>query len=165
MNRGPGSPGEVDPARRAAMLRNKRGGVSLRWLRALLDHGVEVHGQLVVCPGVNDGDVLDDTATGVHVPPHRRRRAEAVDADGAPSVDRPSAGAPGRVAMKTLAQPGLIGYIAQQRFQAVQLPVQYPQFCGYFLLPHRLDLRPSLRGNRPLLFLFQEGSRHGNRHC
>lgn len=55
----------TDPARRAAMLRNKRGGVSLRWLRALLDHGVEVHGQLVVCPGVNDGDVLDDTLCGV----------------------------------------------------------------------------------------------------
>ena len=38
---------------------------SLRWLRALLDHGIEVHGQVVVCPGVNDGDVLDDTLAGV----------------------------------------------------------------------------------------------------
>ena len=47
------------------MLRNRRGGVSLRWLRALLDHGVEVHGQVVVCPGVNDGAVLEDTLTGV----------------------------------------------------------------------------------------------------
>jgi putative radical SAM enzyme (TIGR03279 family) len=55
----------TDPAVRAEMLRNRRGGTSLRWLRALLDHGVEVHGQVVVCPGVNDGAVLDDTLAGV----------------------------------------------------------------------------------------------------
>ena len=47
------------------LLRNRRGGPSLRWLRALLDHGVEVHGQVVCCPGINDGDVLDDTLAGV----------------------------------------------------------------------------------------------------
>jgi putative radical SAM enzyme (TIGR03279 family) len=55
----------TDPAVRSAMLRNKRGATSLRWLRALLDHGIEVHGQIVVCPGVNDGAVLDDTLCGV----------------------------------------------------------------------------------------------------
>jgi NifB/MoaA-like Fe-S oxidoreductase len=55
----------TDPALRAKMLRNRRGATSLRWLRALLDHGVEVHGQVVVCPGVNDGAVLDDTLAGV----------------------------------------------------------------------------------------------------
>jgi putative radical SAM enzyme (TIGR03279 family) len=55
----------TDPAVRAAMLRNRRGATSLRWLRALLDHGVEVRGQVVVCPGVNDGRVLDDTFAGV----------------------------------------------------------------------------------------------------
>jgi putative radical SAM enzyme (TIGR03279 family) len=55
----------TDPAVRTAMLRNKRGGTSLRWLRALLDEGVEVHGQVVVCPGVNDGEVLEDTLVGV----------------------------------------------------------------------------------------------------
>jgi NifB/MoaA-like Fe-S oxidoreductase len=47
------------------MLRNRRGATSLRWLRALLDEGIEVHGQVVVCPGVNDGEALDDTLTGV----------------------------------------------------------------------------------------------------
>jgi putative radical SAM enzyme (TIGR03279 family) len=55
----------TDPDVRARMLRNRRGATSLRWLRALLDHGIEVHGQVVVCPGVNDGPVLDDTLTGV----------------------------------------------------------------------------------------------------
>ena len=55
----------TDPEVRASMLRNRRGATSLRWLRALLDHGIDVHGQVVVCPGVNDGSVLDDTLCGV----------------------------------------------------------------------------------------------------
>jgi len=55
----------TDPDVRARMLRNRRGAMSLRWLRALLDAGIEVHGQVVVCPGVNDGAVLDDTLCGI----------------------------------------------------------------------------------------------------
>ena len=45
----------TDPVVRSQMLKNARGGMSLRWLRALLDHGITVRGQIVVCPGVNDG--------------------------------------------------------------------------------------------------------------
>jgi putative radical SAM enzyme (TIGR03279 family) len=55
----------TDPEVRSRMLRNRRGATSLRWLRALLDAGIEVHGQVVVCPGVNDGVILDDTLAGV----------------------------------------------------------------------------------------------------
>ena len=55
----------TDPDVRSAMLRNPRGGTSLRWLRALLDHGIEVRGQIVLCPGVNDGDVFERTMVGV----------------------------------------------------------------------------------------------------
>src|SRR4051812_29565415 len=55
----------TDPTVRTDLLRNRRGATSLRWLRALLDHGIEVHGQVVVCPGINDGAVLDDTLAGV----------------------------------------------------------------------------------------------------
>ena len=55
----------TDPDVRSSLLRNKRGATSLRWLRALLAHGVEVHGQLVICPGVNDAAVLEDTLCGV----------------------------------------------------------------------------------------------------
>ena len=50
---------------RNEMLRNRRGGPSLRWLSALLEAGIDVHGQVVVCPGLNDGAVLDDTLCGV----------------------------------------------------------------------------------------------------
>jgi len=55
----------TDAGVRNDLLRNRRGGPSLRWLRALLDHGIEVHGQIVCCPGLNDGSVLDDTLAGV----------------------------------------------------------------------------------------------------
>lgn len=55
----------TDPDKRAEMLRNRRGATSLRWLRALLDHGVVVHGQVVVCPQINDGPWLEDTLAGV----------------------------------------------------------------------------------------------------
>src|SRR5580692_879935 len=55
----------TDPELRSQMLRNPRGATSLRWLRALLDGGIEVHGQVVVCPGVNDADALETTLAGV----------------------------------------------------------------------------------------------------
>jgi putative radical SAM enzyme (TIGR03279 family) len=55
----------TDPDVRSELLRNRRGATSLRWLRALLDHGIEVHGQIVVCPDLNDGAVLDDTFAGI----------------------------------------------------------------------------------------------------
>jgi putative radical SAM enzyme (TIGR03279 family) len=55
----------TDPELRTRLLRNRRGATSLRWLRLLLDHGVEVHGQVVVCPGMNDGPALDGTFLGV----------------------------------------------------------------------------------------------------
>jgi putative radical SAM enzyme (TIGR03279 family) len=55
----------TDPELRTRLLRNRRGATSLRWLGALLDAGIEVHGQVVVCPGINDGDALDDTLLGV----------------------------------------------------------------------------------------------------
>ncbi len=55
----------TDPDVRSELLRNRRGAMSLRWLRALLDHGIDVHGQIVVCPGINDGVVLEQTLCGV----------------------------------------------------------------------------------------------------
>jgi putative radical SAM enzyme (TIGR03279 family) len=55
----------TDPDIRADLLRNRRGATSLRWLQALLDGGIEVHGQVVVCPGKNDGAILHDTLAGV----------------------------------------------------------------------------------------------------
>src|SRR3954468_5096806 len=55
----------TDPEVRARMLKNPRGGMSLRWLRALLDNEIVVRGQIVLCPGVNDGEIFDRTMAGV----------------------------------------------------------------------------------------------------
>ena len=51
----------TDGAARSSLLRNPRGATSLRWLKVLLEEGIEIHGQVVVCPGVNDGEILEDT--------------------------------------------------------------------------------------------------------
>lgn len=51
----------TSPHVRAEMLRNERGGTSLRWMREMLQRGIEIHAQIVLCPGVNDGEVLEDT--------------------------------------------------------------------------------------------------------
>ncbi len=55
----------TNPELRASMLRNPRGATSLRWLRELLRAGIEVHAQVVVCPGVNDGVELERTLRDV----------------------------------------------------------------------------------------------------
>jgi NifB/MoaA-like Fe-S oxidoreductase len=55
----------TDPDVRSRMLKNPRGGMSLRWLRALLDNDIVVRGQIVLCPGVNDGAVFDRTMAGI----------------------------------------------------------------------------------------------------
>ncbi len=55
----------TNPHLRAEMLRNPRGATSLRWLRELLRAGIEVHAQVVVCPGVNDGEELEHTLQDV----------------------------------------------------------------------------------------------------
>ena len=55
----------VDRGVRAEMLRNERGGTSLRWLAQLLDAGIDVHAQIVLCPGVNNAEVLDSTLHGM----------------------------------------------------------------------------------------------------
>lgn len=55
----------VDPHVRSDMLRNDRGGFSLRWVRLMLDHGIDIRAQIVLCPGVNDSDVLESTLSGL----------------------------------------------------------------------------------------------------
>ncbi|MEI6735705.1 MAG: DUF512 domain-containing protein [Actinomycetes bacterium] len=55
----------TNPELRADMLRNPRGATSLRWLGALLRLGIAVHGQVVLCPEVNDGDHLEGTLSDV----------------------------------------------------------------------------------------------------
>lgn len=51
----------TDPDLRVRMLKNERSGLIMDQLRELLDGGLEVHTQIVLCPEWNDGAQLDRT--------------------------------------------------------------------------------------------------------
>ena len=51
----------TDPETRCRMLRNRNAGTLMQRLRRLKDNGMEFHCQIVLCPGENDGKVLDQT--------------------------------------------------------------------------------------------------------
>jgi putative radical SAM enzyme (TIGR03279 family) len=55
----------TDDAVRRAMLGNDEAPPILPSLRRLTDAGIRVHAQAVLCPGVNDGDVLERTLEGL----------------------------------------------------------------------------------------------------
>ena len=49
----------TDPELRVRMLKNPRAADSLRFLPMLVEGGVRVNAQLVLCPGINDGPALE----------------------------------------------------------------------------------------------------------
>ncbi len=51
----------TDPDLRCFMLGNKRAGKIMTQLKKLKDAGLIINCQIVLCPGVNDGEVLDNT--------------------------------------------------------------------------------------------------------
>ncbi|MFA9380562.1 MAG: DUF512 domain-containing protein [Acetanaerobacterium sp.] len=48
----------TNPELRVLMMKNRHSGDSLRHLKALADGGIRINAQLVLCPGINDGDEL-----------------------------------------------------------------------------------------------------------
>ena len=51
----------TDPEVRQQLLKNPRAGEILTQLKELKRHGIDFHAQIVLCPGINDGDVLKQT--------------------------------------------------------------------------------------------------------
>jgi len=51
----------TDPEVRVRMLRNPNAGNILERLAALKNHGLQFHAQIVLCPGYNDGEILEKT--------------------------------------------------------------------------------------------------------
>lgn len=51
----------TDPGLRADLLRNPRAGRLMEQLSALGEAGIEIHAQIVLCPGINDGPALAKT--------------------------------------------------------------------------------------------------------
>ncbi len=53
----------TDPEVRTRLLKNPRAGLLLDQLQWFQDHQLQIHAQVVVCPGINDGDQLTKTLT------------------------------------------------------------------------------------------------------
>lgn len=51
----------TDPEARVEMLRNPKGAQLWEHLARLWDAGIQIHGQVVLCPGMNDGPILERT--------------------------------------------------------------------------------------------------------
>ena len=51
----------TNPALRVKMMKNKNAGKSLEHLFRMAEAGIELHGQIVLCRGLNDGEELDRT--------------------------------------------------------------------------------------------------------
>ncbi len=51
----------TNPELRVQMMRNKNAGKVLSYIKQLADAGIEIHTQLVLCPGFNDGEELTKT--------------------------------------------------------------------------------------------------------
>ena len=51
----------TDPATRVFMLKNKKCGNIVERLKKFADGGIEFHAQIVLCPGLNDGKILEKT--------------------------------------------------------------------------------------------------------
>lgn len=51
----------TDPEIRAMMLNNKTAGKVMEYIKYLTDHDIKVNAQIVLCPEINDGKVLDRT--------------------------------------------------------------------------------------------------------
>ena len=51
----------TNPELRVKMMKNKRAGEVLGYLRKIADAGLSIQGQIVLCPGINDGEELKRT--------------------------------------------------------------------------------------------------------
>ncbi|MDR0884049.1 MAG: DUF512 domain-containing protein [Oscillospiraceae bacterium] len=51
----------MNPALRYQMMGNEQAGESLRYLRHFAEAGIKINAQLVLCPGLNDGDALRES--------------------------------------------------------------------------------------------------------
>jgi len=57
----------TDPELRIRMMGNKRAGSIMKQLKILSDHKISMNGQIVLCPGINDGKALENTLNDLEV--------------------------------------------------------------------------------------------------
>lgn len=51
----------TDPVLRTKILSNPKAGLIMEQLKTLIDWGIKIHSQIVLCPGINDGEHLEKT--------------------------------------------------------------------------------------------------------
>lgn len=51
----------TNPDVRIALVKNKKAGEIINQIKWLIDNGIEINGQIVLCKGLNDGEILDQT--------------------------------------------------------------------------------------------------------
>jgi len=68
----------TDPDARIAMLRNPNGAKLMEHLERLFSHNIEIHGQVVYTPGLNDGSILDRTVEDMAALYHRGCKSLAI---------------------------------------------------------------------------------------
>ena len=56
----------TEPQLRRTLLGNKDADKSLEYMRAFGEAGIEMNGQIVLCPGINDGEVLEKTFSDLY---------------------------------------------------------------------------------------------------
>lgn len=56
----------TDTKVRKLLVGNKNAGTILKYLKELTEHGIEVHTQIVLCPGLNDGVILEKTLADLY---------------------------------------------------------------------------------------------------
>lgn len=56
----------ADPEVRRRMMGNPRAGEAMELIGRFASHGIQMHCQIVLCPGINDGKVLEDTLEKLH---------------------------------------------------------------------------------------------------
>jgi len=56
----------TDPEVRKAMLGRKKDDNFLGKLVQLIENNIQIHGQIVLCPGINDGEILQNTINELH---------------------------------------------------------------------------------------------------
>ena len=104
----------TNPQLRVRMLANKRGGEVLKYLPRLVEGGIAVNCQLVLCRGINDGDELRRTLTDLlelTPPPSTSWNSSATSASAATAsassipamsgISRPAAPSRSRSSMRT----------------------------------------------------------------
>ncbi|MBK5251201.1 MAG: DUF512 domain-containing protein [Peptostreptococcaceae bacterium] len=57
----------TDPEARIRMMGNKHAGEIMKQIKVLADHHIPINGQIVLCPGLNDGKVLENTLNDLEI--------------------------------------------------------------------------------------------------